>query len=111
MYSPQLSFGKRPPLICIQYLERTYFFDVHPPFGKLLFALMGWFVGYDGHYKFENIGEEYAANQVPYVAFRAMPAMQGALTVPVVFLTMWESGYSLPAALTAAMLLVFGELG
>jgi len=34
------------------YLQRTYFFDVHPPFGKLLFALMGWFVGYDGHFHF-----------------------------------------------------------
>jgi dolichyl-phosphate-mannose-protein mannosyltransferase len=93
----------------LQYLERTYFFDVHPPFGKLLFALMGWFVGYDGHFKFENIGDSYIANGVPYVAFRAMPAMLGAMTVPVVFLTMQESGYSLPAAITAAILVLFGN--
>jgi dolichyl-phosphate-mannose-protein mannosyltransferase len=50
------------------YLERTYFFDVHPPFGKLLFALMGWFVGYDGHFHFENIGDSYITTKVPYVA-------------------------------------------
>lgn len=72
---------------------------------------MGWFVGYDGHFKFENIGESYIANKVPYVAFRAMPAMLGAMTVPVVFLTMWESGYSLPAAVTAAVLILFGDNG
>ena len=89
------------------YLQRTYFFDVHPPFGKLLFALMGWLVGFDGHFLFENIGESYIENKVPYVALRAMPATLGALTVPVVFLIMWESGYSLPACVLSAGLMLF----
>jgi len=89
------------------YLERTYFFDVHPPFGKLLFALMGWFVGYDGHFHFDNIGDSYINNKVPYVAFRAMPALLGALTVPVVFDIMWESGYTLPACILSACLVLF----
>lgn len=88
------------------YLERTYFFDVHPPFGKLLFAFMGWLVGYDGHFHFENIGDSYIVNKVPYVAFRAMPAILGALTVSVVYLIMWESSYSLPACLLAAGLVL-----
>jgi len=68
---------------------------------------MGWFVGYDGHFKFDNIGDPYVANGVPYVAFRAMPAMLGALTVPAVFLIMQESGYGLPAVVTAAALVLF----
>lgn len=89
------------------YLQRTYFFDVHPPFGKLLFALMGWFVGYDGHFHFDNIGDSYITNKVPYVAFRAMPALLGSLTVPTVFLIMWESGYSLPACIVSACLVLF----
>ncbi|KAF3928176.1 hypothetical protein AA313_de0205663 [Arthrobotrys entomopaga] len=89
------------------YLQRTYFFDVHPPFGKLLFALMGWFVGFDGDFKFDNIGDSYIDNKVPYVAFRTMPALLGSLTVPVVYLTMWESGYSVPAAILAAGLVLF----
>lgn len=88
------------------YLERTYFFDVHPPFGKLLFAFMGWLVGYDGHFHFENIGDSYIANNVPYVAFRALPAILGALTVSVTYLIMWESGYSLPACVVAAGLIL-----
>jgi dolichyl-phosphate-mannose-protein mannosyltransferase len=95
------------PQFASYYLQRTYFFDVHPPFGKLLFALMGYFVGYDGHFLFENIGDSYIANKVPYVAFRAMPALLGALTVPVVFDIMWESGYSLPACVVAAGLVLF----
>ncbi|KAG6002690.1 hypothetical protein E4U21_002842 [Claviceps maximensis] len=89
------------------YLERTYFFDVHPPFAKLLYAAMGWLVGYDGHFHFENIGDSYIDNKVPYVAFRALPAILGALTVSVSYLIMWESGYSVPACLLAAGLVLF----
>ncbi|KAF7885063.1 hypothetical protein EAF00_010881 [Botryotinia globosa] len=99
----EVHFGK----FASYYLERTYFFDVHPPFGKLLFALMGWFVGYDGHFHFENIGDSYIDNKVPYVAFRAMPALLGALTVPTVFAIMWESGYTLPACVLSASLVLF----
>ncbi len=68
---------------------------------------MGWFVGYDGHFLFDNIGDSYIENKVPYVAFRAMPALLGSLTVPTVFLIMWESGYSLPAAVVATGLVLF----
>ena len=79
-----------------------YFFDVHPPFGKLLFAFMGWLIGYDGHFFFENIGDSYIENNVPYLWLRGMPAALGAVTIPVVFLIMWESGYSLPACVLAS---------
>ena len=79
---------------------------MHPPFGKLLFAFMGWLVGYDGHFHFENIGDSYIANKVPYVAFRSLPAILGALTVSVTYLIMWESGYSLPACIVAAGLVL-----
>ncbi|KAI1200975.1 glycosyltransferase family 39 protein [Nemania serpens] len=98
----EVHFGK----FASYYLEHTYFFDVHPPFGKLLFALMGWLVGYDGHFHFENIGDSYISNKVPYVAFRAMPALLGSLTVSVTFLIMWESAYSLPACIVAAGLVL-----
>src|SRR5690606_6522186 len=37
---------------------------------------------------------------------RAMPAILGALTVSVVYLIMWESGYSLPACIVAAALVL-----
>ena len=80
---------------------------MHPPFGKLLFAFVGWLVGYDGHFLFDNIGDSYIANEVPYVAFRALPAFMGALTVSTVFLIMWESGYTLPATILAAGLVLF----
>lgn len=67
---------------------------------------MGWLVGYDGHFKFENIGDSYIDNKVPYVAFRALPAILGALTVSVTYLIMWESGYTVPACLIATILVL-----
>jgi dolichyl-phosphate-mannose-protein mannosyltransferase len=99
----EVHFGK----FASYYLQRTYFFDVHPPLGKLLFAFAGWIVGYKGEFLFENIGDSYITNHVPYVAYRAMPASLGALTVTTVFLIMWESGYSLPACVAAAGLMLF----
>ncbi|KAK4560743.1 Dolichyl-phosphate-mannose--protein mannosyltransferase 4 [Recurvomyces mirabilis] len=99
----EVHFGK----FASYYLQRTYFFDVHPPFGKLLFAFAGWLVGYDGAFLFENIGDSYITNKVPYVAYRSMPALMGSLTVTTVFWIMWESGYSLPACIVAASIVLF----
>jgi dolichyl-phosphate-mannose-protein mannosyltransferase len=72
-----------------------------------LFALAGWLVGYNGEFLFDNIGDSYITNRVPYVAYRSMPALMGALTVPTVFMIMWESGYSVPACVCAAGLVLF----
>ncbi|KAK9472610.1 Dolichyl-phosphate-mannose-protein mannosyltransferase-domain-containing protein [Dipodascopsis tothii] len=99
----EVHFGK----FASYYLQRTYFFDVHPPFGKLLYAFVGWAVGYDGSFLFENIGDGYSQNHVPYVAYRSLPALFGALTVPLVFLIMKESGYSLPACIVSTALVLF----
>ncbi|MCJ1398991.1 hypothetical protein MMC11_002193 [Xylographa trunciseda] len=88
------------------YLTRTYFFDLHPPFGRLLYAFLGWFLGYDGHFVPYEVGESYITNKVPYLALRAMPALLSTFTVSVVYLIMWESGYALPACVVAAGLVL-----
>lgn len=99
----EVHFGK----FASYYLQRTYFFDLHPPFAKLLIALVGYLVGYNGAFKFDNIGESYITNRVPYVAYRSLSATLGALTIPTVYLTMQESGYSLPACVLASALVLF----
>ncbi|ORY81948.1 Dolichyl-phosphate-mannose-protein mannosyltransferase-domain-containing protein [Protomyces lactucae-debilis] len=99
----EVHFGK----FASYYLQRTYFFDVHPPLAKLALAFAGWVIGYDGHFHFDNIGDDYIVNKVPYIGLRAMPALLGSLTVPVVFLTMKESGYGLPACVVAASMVLF----
>jgi len=75
---------------------------------KILFAIMGWIIGYDGHFLFENIGDSYIDNKVPYIGLRSLPAALGALTVPVVFCIMRDSGYGLVACIVASSLMLFG---
>lgn len=86
----EVHFGK----FASYYLERTYFFDLHPPFAKLLIAFVGWLVGFDGKFKFENIGDSYIQNSVPYIPLRSLSAILGTLTVPLMFETLKECNYS-----------------
>ncbi|EPQ56332.1 glycosyltransferase family 39 protein [Gloeophyllum trabeum ATCC 11539] len=98
----EVHFGK----FAAHYIQREYYFDVHPPFAKLLFGLAGWFVGFDGHFQFENIGDSYTDAHVPYVGMRALPAILGSLTVPVVYAIMKESGYSTVVSAFSAILIL-----
>ena len=105
MYSfDEVHFGK----FAAHYIKREYYFDVHPPLAKLLYGLAGWFVGFDGEFKFENIGDSYTEAHVPYVGMRALPAMLGSMTVPIVYAIMKESGYSTIIAAFSACLVLFG---
>ncbi|WOO79452.1 Dolichyl-phosphate-mannose--protein mannosyltransferase 4 [Vanrija pseudolonga] len=91
------------------YLQREYYFDVHPPLAKMLNALAGWAVGYTKPFGFDNIGDSYVTeeNPVPYVGLRGWSAILGSVTVPVVYATMRESGYPIPIAAFSALLILF----
>ena len=100
----EVHFGK----FAAHYISREYYFDVHPPFAKMLFGLAGWFVGFDGKFLFENIGESYTANNVPYVGMRGLAALLGSLTIPVVYGIMKESGYGTVVSAFSAILVLLG---
>ena len=100
----EVHFGK----FASHYILGEYYFDVHPPLAKLLFGLAGWFVGFDGQFSFEAIGDSYTAAHVPYVGMRALPAILGSLTIPVVYAIMKESGYSTVIAAFSASIILFG---
>lgn len=99
----EVHFGK----FASYYLEGTYFFDLHPPFAKLLIAFAGWLVGYDGSFKFDSIGDNYIENNVPYIAYRVFLAIQGTLVVPVMFLTMKTLNFSVLACVLSSTLVAF----
>lgn len=100
----EVHFGK----FAAYYILREYYFDVHPPFAKMLLAAAGWFSGFDGTFEFENIGDSYTEAHVPYVGIRALPAVLGSLTVPIVFQIMKESGYPTIVAAFSACLILLG---
>ncbi|KAJ2487299.1 Dolichyl-phosphate-mannose--protein mannosyltransferase 4 [Coemansia sp. RSA 2050] len=99
----EVHFGK----FASYYLRREYYFDVHPPLAKMLIALGGWLIGYDGHFLFEKIGMDYMSNGVPYMMLRGWVALFGFALPPLVYMIMAESGYSVIASLLAALLVTF----
>ncbi|KAJ2942084.1 hypothetical protein O0L34_g11001 [Tuta absoluta] len=86
------------------YINRTFFFDVHPPLGKMLIALSGKLTGYDGTFPFEKPGDKY--DGAKYEGMRIFCTTLGALTVPLTFLTIWEMTKSLESTFIGTMLLL-----
>ena len=88
------------------YHNRSYYFDVHPPAGRLLIAGLGKLVGYDGTYKFSEPGDDFSQH-AEVLRLRTSMAVLGSLLVPVAFLTVWSITSSTRAATIAAVLIIF----
>ncbi|ORY38992.1 PMT-domain-containing protein [Rhizoclosmatium globosum] len=99
----EVHFGK----FASYYLRGEYYFDVHPPLGKLLLGGVAALAGYDGHYLFDEINDDYVTHNVPWVSMRLFPALCGALIPPFCFLTLKEIGVSWVAAIFGAFMLIF----
>jgi dolichyl-phosphate-mannose-protein mannosyltransferase len=87
------------------YLKRTFYFDVHPPLGKMLIAFSGWLFSYKGSFAFES-GSKYA-DEVPIAAMRAFCCIFGALTVPLMFLIVRNLQMRKETALFVASMALF----
>ncbi|XP_073812438.1 protein O-mannosyl-transferase 2 isoform X2 [Musca autumnalis] len=87
------------------YINRTFFFDVHPPLGKMLIALSGYLTGYDGTFQFEKPGDKY--NDTNYEGMRYFCTTLGAIIIPMAFDTVHDMTQSLEAATVAAFYLIF----
>ncbi|XP_046402007.1 protein O-mannosyl-transferase 2 [Ischnura elegans] len=87
------------------YINRTFFFDVHPPLGKMLIGLSGYLTGYDGKFAFEKPGDKYEG--VNYIGMRVFCTFLGACIVPFGFVTVWELTHSLSAAALSASFILF----
>lgn len=84
----QAHFGK----FGAYYLNQTFYFDVHPPLGKMLVGLAGALSGFNGSYDFPS-GQTYP-DHVPFRAMRVMLAMPGVMMVPLAWGTSLELGFS-----------------
>lgn len=91
------------------YIKREYFFDVHPPLGKMLFALVGYLFGYDGSFSFAEIGLDYP-NNVPFVAMRMAAALFGSLLPIICFLMMKNMKMSRNSIIFAMFMIIFGYI-
>lgn len=85
-----------------RYFTGSYYFDVHPPLTKLLFALVA---------RLMRVPPEYFMNGTGITAFRVLPALTGALLVPLVWWLVRECGGTRRvAAFGAALVLMDNAL-
>ena len=89
-------------------MNHDFYFDVHPPLGKILVGFSGWLAGYDGSFSFES-GATYPEN-LNYAVMRIFNAFFGAMMVPIAYLTATELRMSTKASLLAATMVLLGNV-
>ncbi|KAF9195111.1 Protein O-mannosyltransferase 2 [Haplosporangium sp. Z 11] len=97
MYLPEVHFGS-------YYIKGDFYFDVHPPLGKMLVGLSGALAGYNGSFAFES-GAKYP--EINYGFMRIFNAFFGAIMVPFAYFTAQELRMSRVACIFAAILVLF----
>ncbi|XP_063804311.1 protein O-mannosyl-transferase 2 isoform X2 [Pseudophryne corroboree] len=86
------------------YINRTFFFDVHPPLGKMLIGFAGHLTGYNGSFSFLKPGQQYESHY--YLGMRGFCAFLGSWLPPFVFLIVHQLSKSLAGALLASLLVL-----
>lgn len=87
------------------YLKREYYFDVHPPLGKMLVGLSGYIAGYNGSFGFDS-GATYPEN-LDYTTMRVFNAMFNVFCVPLAYYTAKQFRLSLPAVWLVTLMILF----
>jgi dolichyl-phosphate-mannose--protein O-mannosyl transferase len=91
-------------LFAHKYLFHQYYFDIHPPLGKLFFALLLFLFGKKTFFDFKM--DSFYPN-LNYLILRSFVAFLGALLPILVFFLVKKTGFSERAAFLAAFLIVF----
>ncbi len=84
------------------YYTHEYYFDIHPPLGKLMIAGFARIFDFKPEFSFAQIGEQFPDNK--YLALRFLPSLAGALLPLVIFLLALQLKFKPQAAFTAGFL-------
>ncbi|KAJ2998527.1 Protein O-mannosyltransferase 2 [Globomyces sp. JEL0801] len=88
------------------YIKGTFYFDVHPPLGKMINAFAGLLGGFNGHYEFPS-GEKYP-DEVKYGVIRFFNGVFGAMVTPLAYWTGIHLRLSHFAAILLAVMTITG---
>lgn len=92
------------------FMQNKFFFDFHPPLGKLMFALTAYFSGYDGQFAFADIGQDLGEYEQLVWNLRFVSALLGSLVVPIVYEIIIDLGCSHWAAALGGFLATFDNM-
>lgn len=95
----EVHFGK----FISAYYTHEYYFDIHPPLGKLMIAGFGKLFDFKPEFSFPEIGQQFPDDG--YKALRFLPTLASALLPVVFFLLALELGFSRTGAATAGALI------
>lgn len=84
------------------YYTHEYFFDIHPPLGKLIIAGFGKFFDFEPEFSFATIGDKFPDKS--YMALRFLPSVAGTLLPLVLFALALELGISRYGAFASGFL-------
>ncbi|XBW37022.1 hypothetical protein QEN19_002602 [Hanseniaspora menglaensis] len=98
----EVHFGK----FASHYLEHEYYFDLHPPMGKICISLLGQLVNYNGAFKFDDIGIQYPEG-VPFLLYRLFNCMLGVGICSFIFKILKELKLKPITCFLGAMFVVF----
>lgn len=87
------------------YYTGEYYFDIHPPLGKLLIAGFGKLFNFQPEFSFAEIGDEFPDSK--YMALRFLPSLAGSLIPTVIFLLALQLEFSKRSAFAAGLLTAF----
>jgi len=91
-------------LYATKYFSHQYYFDIHPPLGKMLLALAGFFGRIKPGFNFE-INSSYG--DFNFLALRFLPAFFGSLLVLLIYLFIKEMGFSRRIAFLSGFMVLF----
>jgi len=87
------------------YYTREYFFDIHPPLGKLMIAGFAKLFDFEPGFAFAEIGNKFPDKQ--YLILRFLPNLAGSLLPLVIYLLLVEMGISRTASFFGGLFIVF----
>jgi dolichyl-phosphate-mannose-protein mannosyltransferase len=91
-------------LYATKYFSHQYYFDIHPPLGKMLFALAGWIGKIKPNFSFES-GIDYG--DFNFLVLRSLTALFGSLLVILIYFFVKELGFSRRVAFISSFFVLF----